>query len=98
MIQTGKLNLSSNQPQATQGGNTSTFTKVTFPTPFPAGSEVIVIPSTQTFNGPDTPGIRIADVTPTSFLIRFNEVRTTGGGNSDGRHTEETVGWIASTV
>jgi hypothetical protein len=97
MIQTGRLQLKSDNAQATQGGNTSTFTRVTFPAPFPSGSTVIVLPFTQTFNGPETPGIRIADVTATGFLIRFNEVRTSNGG-SDGRHVEETVGWIASTV
>jgi hypothetical protein len=44
---------------------TSTFTRVTFPTPFPAGSSVVVLPLTQTF---------IHDVTNTGFLIRLNEV------------------------
>ncbi|SCD40885.1 hypothetical protein GA0115240_107012 [Streptomyces sp. DvalAA-14] len=63
MIQTGKISLSSGNAIETSGGNTSTFTRVTFPTPFPAGSEVIVLPLTQTFNGPDTPGIRVHDVT-----------------------------------
>ncbi|WP_406378681.1 hypothetical protein [Streptomyces sp. NBC_01618] len=56
MIQTGKISLSSDSAIETSGGNTSTFTRVTFPTPFPRGSEVIVLPLTQTFNGPDTPG------------------------------------------
>ncbi|MFE4594807.1 hypothetical protein [Streptomyces laurentii] len=97
MIQTGKLQLKSDAAQATQGGNTSTFTRVSFPAPFPDGSTVVVLPFTQTFNGPETPGIRIADVTTAGFLIRFNEVRMSTGA-SDGRHVEETVGWIASTV
>lgn len=97
LIQTGALQLRSDHPQATTGGDTSTFTRVTFPTPFPAGAEVIVLPMTQTFNGPETPGIRIADVTTTGFLIRFNEVRM-GTGGSDGRHVEETVGWLAASV
>ncbi|MFB6814085.1 hypothetical protein ACFCV8_06030 [Streptomyces sp. NPDC056347] len=97
MIQTGKLQLRTDEPQARTGGDVSTFTQVNFPTPFPAGSEVIVVPMTQTFNGPETPGIRIADVTVNGFKIRFNEVRM-GTQGSDGRHVEETVGWIAGTT
>jgi len=98
LFQTGKLSLDSTHPVATTGGDTSTFTQVTFPTPFPAGSSVIVIPFVQTFNGPETPGVRIADVTTTGFKIRFNELFATGKVQSDGVHATETVGWIASTV
>ncbi|MFB7508501.1 gp53-like domain-containing protein [Streptomyces broussonetiae] len=98
MIQTGKVDLSSDQPIATQGGNTSTFTRVTFPTPFPNGSQVIVLAQTQTFNGPETPGIRLADVNNEGFLIRFNEVNVNANVRSDGLHTSETVGWLATTV
>lgn len=98
MIQTGRLNLSSSNPVATQGGSTSTFTQVTFPTAFPDGSEVIVVPFVQTFNGADTPGLRIADVTTVGFKIRINEIHINGKVTSDGTHTSETVGWIASTV
>ncbi|MCX4660446.1 hypothetical protein [Streptomyces uncialis] len=97
-IQTGKLQLNSTRPVATTGGDTSTFTQVTFPAPFPAGSTVIVTPFVQTFNGPDTPGLRIADVTPTGFKIRINELHASGKVTADGTHTEETVGWIAATV
>ncbi|WP_405797363.1 hypothetical protein [Streptomyces sp. NBC_01506] len=98
MFQTGKLELSSGQPIETTGGNTSTFTRVTFPSPFPSGSQVIVLAQTQTFNGAETPGIRLHDVTPTGFLIRLNEVNVNAGVRSDGRHVNETVGWVASTV
>ncbi|CAL9306900.1 MULTISPECIES: hypothetical protein [Streptomyces] len=98
MIQTGSLQLSSNQPIETQGGDTSTFTRVTFPTPFPAGSTVVVVAQTQTFNGPETPGIRLHDVNREGFLIRFNELNLNATTRSDGRHVTETVGWIASTV
>ncbi|MGW4382437.1 hypothetical protein [Kitasatospora sp. NPDC004531] len=98
MIQTGRLQLSSTQPTELGGGNTSTFTQVTFPTPFPSDASVIVVPFVQTFNGPDTPGLRIADVTTTGFKIRINELVGSGRALSDGRHTTETVGWIASTV
>ncbi|CAL9336836.1 hypothetical protein [Streptomyces sp. enrichment culture] len=97
MTQTGKLTLGSEHPVETQGGDISTFTRVTFPSPFPPGSEVIVLAQVQTFNGPDTPGVRIANVTRTGFLIRLNELY---GANtlSDGVYAQETVGWFASTV
>ncbi|MFF7454139.1 hypothetical protein [Kitasatospora sp. NPDC008115] len=98
MIQTGTLQLDSTSRSALSGGGTSTFTQVTFPTPFPAGSEVIVVPFVQTFNGPDTPGLRLADVTTTGFKIRMNELVGRGSALSDGPHTLETIGWIASTV
>ncbi|MFE0173163.1 hypothetical protein ACFWZ2_12650 [Streptomyces sp. NPDC059002] len=100
MIQTGRLELSSQQPVETKSGNTSTFTQVDYPTPFPAGSTVIVQTTVQTFNGSDTPGIRLADVNETGFLIRINELYSTGnnGVQSDGTHTTETVGWTAYTV
>ncbi|MFD4571479.1 hypothetical protein ACFWNK_00505 [Streptomyces sp. NPDC058417] len=97
LIQTGKIDLRSDHPIETSGGNTSTFTRVTFPTPFPAGSQVVVLPLTQTFNGPETPGIRLHDVTPTGFLIRLNEIYA-GATRSDGTHTTETIGWLAATV
>ncbi|MEV4397175.1 hypothetical protein [Nonomuraea sp. NPDC049607] len=98
MIQTGILQLDSQHPVEETGGNTSTFTRVTFPTPFPQGAQVVVIPAVQTFNGPYTPGLRIADVTHQGFKIRFNEVLVTGTVKSDGYHAVETVGWIATTV
>ncbi|MGW3955241.1 hypothetical protein ACWEKM_30865 [Streptomyces sp. NPDC004752] len=97
LIQTGKIDLNSTNAVETTGGNTSTFTQVTFPAPFPPGSQVVVLPLTQTFNGPETPGIRIHDVTTTGFKIRLNEVYA-GATKSDGTHTTETIGWLAATV
>jgi hypothetical protein len=98
MVQTGRLQLNSTRPTAVTGGDTSTFTQVIFPSPFPDNATVIVVPFVQTFNGPDTPGLRISDVTTTGFKIRMNELVSTGKALSDGTHTFETVGWIASTV
>lgn len=97
MILTGKLDLRSTAPVETVGGKTDTFTRVDFPTPFPAGSEVIVHASVQTFNAPDTPGLRIHDVSETGFLIRFNELYG-AGTKSNGAHGLESVGWSAYTV
>lgn len=98
MMQTGTVELSSNSPSEVRGNQTSTFTRVIFPTPFPQGSQVIVIPFVQTFHGPDTPGLRIADVTIDGFLIRMNEVVAAGRNVGDGQHTTETIGWVAHTV
>ncbi|MFI7103561.1 hypothetical protein ACIBK8_29950 [Streptomyces sp. NPDC050161] len=97
MIQTGNLQLRSQHPVATTGGDASTFTRVEFPTPFPAGSDVIVHATTQTFDAPDTPGIRLHEVSETGFLIRFNELFG-AGTKSNGLHGLETVGWTAYTV
>jgi hypothetical protein len=98
MIQTGKLQLNSTSAAVVTGGDTSTFTQVAFPAPFPNNAAVIVVPFVQTFNGPETPGLRIADVTPTGFKIRLNELVGGGKAISDGMHASETVGWIATTV
>jgi hypothetical protein len=102
MIQTGSIQLDSDKPSATTPGDTSAFTQVNFPTPFPSGTNVVVVPMTQTFNGPQTPAIRIADVTPTGFKIKMNEVVVDKSGAhnalSDGIHAEETIGWIAFSV
>ncbi|MEV4019499.1 hypothetical protein AB0J35_54345 [Nonomuraea angiospora] len=98
MIQTGTLQLDSKHPIEESGGTTTTFTQVTFPTPFPQGAQVVVTPFVQTFNGPYTPGIRIAEVTPQGFKIRLNEVLVTNTVKSDGYHSTETIGWIAATV
>ncbi|MGW9123233.1 hypothetical protein ACWGRV_42815 [Streptomyces sp. NPDC055663] len=97
MTLTGKLTLRSDNPVETQGGNTSTFTQVTFPTPFPEGAEVVVLAQVQTFNGAHTPGLRIANVTAEGFEIRMNEIYATNA-LSDGTHGNETAGWSASTV
>ncbi|NEO90413.1 MAG: hypothetical protein F6K56_09240 [Moorea sp. SIO3G5] len=96
-IQTGQINLNSPGPLETTNNDTSTFTEVFFPTPFPEGSDVIVIPMVQTFNGADTPGVRIADVTTEGFKFKMNELVRGGPRQalSDGGHTTETIGWIA---
>ncbi|WP_017557669.1 hypothetical protein [Nocardiopsis baichengensis] len=97
IIQTGKLNLSSENPVEKKGGQTHTFTRVDFPTPFPSGSDVIVQVTVQTFNGPETPGVRLHDVSETGFSIRMNELFG-AGVTGDGTHVRETVGWTAYTV
>jgi hypothetical protein len=53
---------------------------------------------TQTFNGPDTPGIRIAAVTIKGFKIRMSElVSSVKGGEhqalSTGIRASGTIGW-----
>ncbi|MFJ2153979.1 hypothetical protein ACIOHB_35125 [Streptomyces microflavus] len=98
MFQTGKVTLDSGSAIETAGGNTSTITQVTFPSPFPAGTKVIVLPLTQTFNGPETPGIRVHQVTERGFMIRLNEVNVNPSVKSDGKHMAEEIGWLATTV
>jgi hypothetical protein len=99
-LQTGIISLNSRKPSELQACNTETFTQVTFPSPFPEGAKVVVIPFVQTFNGPDTPGLRIADVSPTGFKVRMNELVAHGGQHaiSNGVHCAETIGWIAFAV
>lgn len=96
--QTGSFQLDSQNPSVSNSEGTSTFTQVDFPQPFPTGSQVIVIPMTQTFNGSHTPGIRIAEVTITGFKIRFQELRGRQPDLADGIHTTERVGYVAYTV
>ncbi|GGV43838.1 hypothetical protein [Streptomyces spectabilis] len=97
MIQSGKLTMDSSHSTETQGGKTDTFKQVTFPTPFPSGTDVVVQVTVQTFNGPETPGVRLHEVTNKGFKVRFNEIYG-GGVTADGKHTTETVGWTAYTV
>lgn len=99
MMQTGLEKLNSSGAPETRAGKTSKFTQVNFPTPFPDGSSVIVIPMVQTFNGQDTPGVRIARVTTSGFKIRMNELVASGGKLiANGNHNKETIGWVAFTV
>lgn len=97
MIQSGKLTLDSAHSTETQGGKTDTFKRVNFPTPFPAGADVIVQVTVQTFNGPETPGVRLHEVNHTGFKIRLNEIYG-GGVTADGKHMSETIGWTAYTI
>ena len=100
-IQTGSIDLSSSNSSATVDRDTSTFKEVSFPEPFPTGSTVIVVPMVQTFNGSDTPGLRLGDVTTTGFKIRMNELVVSKDGKealSDGIHLQERIGWVAFSV
>ncbi|NEQ64687.1 MAG: hypothetical protein F6K21_04120 [Symploca sp. SIO2D2] len=96
-MQSGSFNLDADFPSALTSGDTSTFVDVYFPTPFPEGSSIIVIPMVQTFNGADTPGLRIDDVNEFGFKIRMNELVRGGPREalSDGGHNREEIGWIA---
>ena len=97
LIQTGRLSLKSPARSEVQSGETATFVSVDFPVPFPADASVAVVPFVQTFHGPDTPGLRIADVTPKGFKIRMNELVGNGGQSilSNGVHCAEDIAWIA---
>ena len=51
----------------------------------------MVFPLAQTFNGPETPGIHIHDVTNAGFLVRMNDVNA-GSVTSDGQQSTVAVG------
>lgn len=97
-IQVGVIDLGSDKATELKVGDDSTFTTVTFPKPYPAGSQVVVIPEVQTFNGPDTPGLRISQVTNTGFKIRINELVALNKALSDGPHNVEKIAWVAFLI
>ena len=68
---------------------------VTFDVPFAPEKKVVVIPMTQTFVGPQTPGLRLQNVTNSGFEIRFDELVGTYAELSDGSHAPDIVGWVA---
>ena len=74
-----------------------TWHSVRFDPPFPQNTQVAVMPMTQTYNEKETPGLRIRNVTPEGFEIRFDEV-IAGGRSADGMHLDETVAWVAYTI
>ncbi len=95
-FQVGSFNHETPGPSVTESGDTSRFHQVNFPSPFPGGTTPVVIPFVQTFNGCNTPGVRIAEVTNTGFKFRMNEVVVDVKKSlSDGHHKEETIGYIA---
>ncbi|MFC6100011.1 LecA/PA-IL family lectin [Olivibacter domesticus] len=97
-IQVGVIDLVSDKPSATKVGDDSTFITVTFPKPYPVGSQVVVVPEVQTFNGPDTPGLRISQVTNTGFKIRMNELVAYAKPLSGGEHNVEKIAWVAFLI
>jgi hypothetical protein len=98
MMQADSFKLKSPGKPETNGGDTGSFTQVDFPTPFTQGTEVIVIPMIQTFNGADSPGLRIVDVNRKGFKVRMNEWVARGKPESDGNHTNEIIGYIAIAI
>ena len=97
MMQAGSFKLASPGAPVTDAKDTKSFTRVEFETPFPKGTTVVVIPMVQTFNGADSPGLRITDVDRKGFLVRMNELvgrtQSKHGKNhqplSDGGHIAE---------
>lgn len=69
----------------------NTWHRVTFDPPFDSGKKVVVLPMTQTYGGLENPGLRLRNVTNTSFEIRFDEIFDL----HDGSHVDDTVGWVA---
>jgi len=96
-IQTGKV------PNFTASRQTGWFA-VNFPSAF--STVPTVYAQIQTFRGPDSPGIRIQNVTEHGFEVRMDELFASGSTSStqgslgtfssDGRHpAPEILGWIA---
>ncbi|MDJ0556979.1 MAG: hypothetical protein QNJ68_21555 [Microcoleaceae cyanobacterium MO_207.B10] len=77
----------------------NTWYHVKFQVPFSKDKKVVVIPMTQTYNGIQTPGLRIRNVSPEGFEIRFDEIVGVRVNqisySSDGNHADEVVGWAA---
>lgn len=80
--------------------------QVTFPQAFSGSGEIVVTAQIQTYNGMDTPGLRIQNVDATGFQVRMNElvgndVSSSAAGDlgkiqtNDGHPNAETLGWIA---
>ena len=97
LIQTGTV------PNFTASRKTG-WHKVNFPQSF--ASTPVVFAQCQTFRGPDTPGIRIQNVSTTGFEVRMDELQASGATSSkqgslgkfvsDGIHPNpEVLGWMA---
>ena len=95
----GCFDLKTDGPSEADDGDTSRFHQVNFDRPFRKGAKVVVLAQVQTFNGVNTPGIRIAEVNEFGFKIRLNELVGHPDGKlkrySDGHHKEETIGYVA---
>jgi hypothetical protein len=103
-MRAGSFNWQQAGPSDTISGKLTNTRYVEFSDPFPVDPNlnVIVIPMVQTFNGSNTPGLRITDVTNTGFKIRLNELVVNKDGKtqalSDGAHNNETIGWVAIRI
>lgn len=101
MMQAGMFDLNASGKPVVRNRDLSRFHRINFPTPFPRGSKVIVIPMVQTFNGCNTPGVRIGAVDETGFCFRINELVADAPNTkaiSDGHHVPETIGYVAMTA
>ena len=98
-IQTGKVT------DFTASRVTGWYT-VTFDTPFADKAVPVVFAQIQTLNGGNTPGLRLQNITNSSFQVRMDEVIMSGTTSStkgdlgkvegDGEHPYgETLGWVA---
>lgn len=91
---------------ATSRESDPSWYQVTFPEAFNGSGEVVVTAQIQTFNGSDTPGLRLKNVNSKGFQVRMNELvgsqvsSSTEGDlgtikTNDGRPNAETLGWVA---
>jgi len=73
----------------------NTWHHITFDVPFAEDKKVVIMPMVQTYNGFETPSLRIQNVNRLGFDIRIDEIIGTQNNLSDGIHVPEVVGWIA---
>ena len=95
LVQVGILSYAEANSSELNSGDTSTFQTVVFDTPFPAGVRPMVFPMVQTFNGSETPGLRIAEINRFGFKIRLNELVGNGQVYTQPGHNNESIAWIA---
>ena len=74
---------------------TQAWQRVPFDPPFPPGLHFVVNAQIQTFNGRETPGLRIQQVTNTGFYARIDELVGANKELTEGHHVPETLGFVA---
>jgi hypothetical protein len=78
-VQSGSIKLNGSDTSGTIEGETLAFRWVKFPSPFPKGSDVVVIPMVQAFSGLHTPGITIDEIDNEGFKVSIGEKKGSFG-------------------
>ncbi|GAB5522897.1 MAG: hypothetical protein Roseis2KO_07690 [Roseivirga sp.] len=81
---------------------------VTFDPAFPDGQVPQVFAQIQTYNGSNTPSLRLRKITNESFQVTMTEIvgspctsetlGNLGRVESDGLHEDETLAWMAAAI
>ncbi len=75
----------------------NTWQTVTFDPAMNDSKDHIAFAQVQSYNGAQTPGLRIRNVTHEGFEMRMDEV-ISSGETADGTHAAEDVSWIAYEI